>query len=180
MPQYGQRGRPGPGAPPDQLVSHSAGARASRLTERQARVDQPSGVLLATNALDEVQLPAPAVLAGAQGQARAARRWRCRKEPPFLASSLYLKTPERLMALLLVMTVWWLVYAALEYRMRPALKEHAATLPDQKGKRLQHPMARWVSHYFVGMHVRFMPGQGLMVLSLTDAPQHLLQLLGKR
>ena len=50
------------------------------------------------------------------------------------------------MALLMVMTVCLLVYAALEYRIRTALKEHEATFPDQKGKRIQHPTARWVFH----------------------------------
>jgi len=36
----------------------------------------------------------------------------------------YLKKPERIMALLMVMTVCLLVYAALEYRIRKALKDH--------------------------------------------------------
>jgi transposase len=60
-----------------------------------------------------------------------------------LASSLYLKKPEWVMALLMVMTVCWLVYAALEYRIRQALTDHAATFPDQQGKRMQSPTARW-------------------------------------
>ena len=40
------------------------------------------------------------------------------KDPSFLASSLYLKKPERIMALFMVMTVCLLVYASLEYRIR--------------------------------------------------------------
>ena len=84
------------------------------------------------------------------------------------------------MALLMVMTVCLLVYAALEYRIRTARKEHEATFPDQKGKRVQHPTARWGFHDFVGMHVLYLPGQGLMMLHLTDEPWPLLQLLGKR
>ena len=179
-PHYGKRGRPGLGAQPDQIVYHIAGALASRLTARQARVDQHSCFILATNELDEAQLSAPEVLAGYKGQARAERGFRFLKDPQFLASSLYLKKPERIMALLMVMTVCLLVYAALEYRIRTALKEHAATFPDQKGKRIQNPTARWVFHYFVGIHVLFIPGQGLMVLNLTDEHQNLLRLLGKR
>jgi transposase len=179
-PHYGKRGRPGPGAQPDQIVYHIAGALASRLTDRQARVDQHSGFILATNELDEAQLPAPEVLAGYKGQARAERGFRFLKDPQFLASSLYLKKPERIMALLMVMTVCLLVYAALEYRMRTALKEHAATFPDQKGKRIQNPTARWVFHYFVGIHVLRIPGQPYIVLNLTEEHLHLLQLLGKR
>jgi transposase len=179
-PHYGKRGRPGSGAQPDQIVYHIAGALASRLTDRQALVDQHSCFILATNELDEAPLSAPEVLAGDKGQARAERGFRFLKDPQFLASSLYLKKPERIMALLMVMTVCLLVYAALEYRIRTALKEHAATFPDQKGKRIQNPTARWVFHYFVGIHVLFIPGQGRMVLNLTDEHQHLLQLLGKR
>ena len=179
-PHYGKRGRPGPGAQPDQIVYHITGVLASRLTDRRARVDQQSCFILATNELDEGQLSSQAVLDGYKGQARAERGFRFLKDPQFLASSLYLKKPERIMALLMVMTVCLLVYAALEYRIRKALKEHGATFPDQKGKRIQNPTARWVFHYFVGIHVLYIPGQGLMILNLTDEHWHLLQLLGKR
>ena len=179
-PHYRKRGRPGPGAQPDQVVYHIAGALASRLTDRQARVDQQSCFILATNELDEGQLSAQAVLDGYKGQAQAERGFRFLKDPQFLASSLYLKKPERIMALLMVMTVCLLVYAALEYRIRTVLKEHGATFPDQKGRRIAHPTTRWVFHYFVGIHVLYIPGQGPMILNLTDEHQHLLQLLGKR
>ena len=57
------------------------------------------------------------------------------------------------MALLMVMTVCLLVYAALEYRIRQALKAHEATFPDQKGKRMHNPTASWVLQDFVGIHV---------------------------
>ena len=179
-PHYGKRGRPGPGTQPDQIIYYITGALASRLTDRRARIDQQSCFLLATNELDAAQLPAPAVLDGYKGQASAERGFRFLKAPQFLASSLYLKKPERVMALLMVMTVCLLVYAALEYRIRTALKDHEETFPDQKGKPTQHPTARWVFHYFVGIHVLYIPGQGLFVLNLTDEHLHLLQLLGKR
>jgi transposase len=179
-PHYGKPGRPGPGTQPDQIVYHITGALASQRTDHRARVDQQSCFILATNELDEEQLSAQAVLDGYKGQARAERGFRFLKDPQFLASSLYLKKPERVMALLMVMTVCLLVYAALEYRIRHALQEHEATFPNQKGKRIQSPTARWVFHYFVGIHVLYIPGQGLFVLNLTDEHLHLLQLLGKR
>ena len=120
------------------------------------------------------------MLDGYTGQARAARGLRFLQAPQFLASALYRTKPERIMALVMGRTVCLLVYAALEYRMRTALKEHGATLPDHKGKRIQHPTARWVFHDFGGMHVLSIPGQGRMMLNLTDEHLHLLQLLGKR
>jgi transposase len=179
-PHYGKRGRPGPGAQPAQLVYHIAGALASRPTERRARGDHQSCFILATNELDESQLSSQAVLDGYKGQAQAERGFRFLKDPHFLASSLYLKKPERIMALLMVMTVCLLVYAALEYHIRTALKDKGATFPDQKGRRIQNPTARWVFHYFVGIHVLRIPGQPYIVLNLTEEHLHLLQLLGKR
>jgi transposase len=178
--RYGQRGRPGPGPQPGQVVYQIAGALASSLATREAQITQHSCFILATNELDDTQLPTGELLDGYKGQAHAERGFRFLKDPQFLASSLYLKKPERIMALLMVMTVCLLVYAALEYRIRTALTEHGATFPDQKGKRTQNPTARWVFHYFVGIHLLFIPAQWPIVINLTEEHQNLLQLLGDR
>ena len=179
QPRSRKRGRPGRDAPPDQVVYQIAGALASSMTARQALIDQHSGFILATNALDEAQLPPHEVLASDKGQVSAERGFRFLKDPQFFAASLYLKKPERIMALLMVMTVCLLVYAALEYRIRHTLKNHHATFPDQQGKRVQHPTARWVFHYFVGIHLRSVSGQWPLVLNLTEEHGNLLKLLGK-
>jgi transposase len=179
QPRYGKRGRPGPGAQPDQVVYQIAGALASRAATRQALVDQHSCFILATNELDTTQLPPQEVLDGYKGQVQSERGFRFLKDPQFFASALYLKKPERIMALLMVMTVCLLVYAALEYRIRQALKDHEATFPNQKGKPVQNPTARWVFHYFVGIHLLSVSGQWPLVLNLTEEHCKLLKLLGK-
>ena len=107
------------------------------------------------------------------------RGFRFLKNPSFLASSLYLKKPERMMALLMVMTVGLLVYAALEYRIRKTLKDQDATFPNQKGQPVQNPTARWVFQYFVGIHLLRIRGAGAYVLNLNDQHQQLLRLLGR-
>jgi transposase len=119
------------------------------------------------------------VLAGYKGQKHAERGFRFLKDPRFLASSLYLKKPERIMALLMVMTVCLLVYAALEYCIRKTLKDHEATFPNQKGQPIQNPTARWVFQSFVGIHLLLIPGQWPLVLNLTEEHQQLLRLLGE-
>jgi len=177
--RYGKRGRPGPGSQPASVVYHINGALASPLAMRQTLVEQRSCFLLATNELDATVLPPQALLDGYKGQSQAERGFRFLKDPQFLASSLSLKKPERIMALLMVMTVCLLVYAALEYRIRTALKDHGATFPDQKGQPTQHPTARWMFHYFVGIHILLIPGQGRLVLNLSEEHQKLLRLLGK-
>ena len=179
QPRYGQRGRPGRDAQPDQVVYQIEGALASSLATRQALVDQHSCFILATNELDATHLPPHEVLHGYKGQVQAERGFRFLKDPQFVAASLYLKKPERIMALLMVMTVCLLVYAALEYRIRQALKDHDATFPNQKGQPIQNPTARWVFHYFEGIHLLISPGQWPVVLNLTEDHRHLLRLLGQ-
>ena len=152
-PRDGTRGRPRPDARPHQVVDQIDGAVASALTARQALIDQHSGFMLATTALDPTQLPPQEVWEGSKGQGHAERGCRLLKDPQFFASSRYLKKPERIMALLMVMTVCLWVYAALAYRIRTALNDHEATFPNQQGKRIQQPTARWVFHDFGGMHL---------------------------
>jgi len=101
------------------------------------------------------------------------------KDPRFLAASLSRKQPERIMALLMVRTVCLLVYAALEYRSRKALKDSPTTFPNQTGQLGQNPTARWVFQYCGGIHLLRVHGEGACVLNLNDQPQQLLRLLGR-
>ena len=120
------------------------------------------------------------MLDGYNGQAHAERGFRFLKDPQLLAASLSLKKPERIMALLMVMTVCLLVYAAVEYRIRQALKDHHTTFPNHKGQPVQNPTARWVFQYVGGIHVLRIPGQwDLLVVHLTEQHQPLLALLGQ-
>jgi transposase len=113
------------------MVDQIAGTLASSLAARQALIDQPSCFMLATNELDAPPLPPQQLWEGYNGQTHVERGLRFLKNPEFVASSLDLNKPERIMALLMVMTVCVFVYAALEYRSRQALQGHDATFPNQ-------------------------------------------------
>ncbi len=177
--RYTKRGRPSTDAPPDQIVYQIEGALTSLLAKRQARLIRPCCFILATNELDDTLLSDLELLESYKGQGQVERGFRFLKDPAFLAASLYLKKPERIMALLMVMTICLLVYAALEYRIRQALKTQGETFPDQKGKRTSTPTARWVFHYFVGIHLLYTPDQSWpIVINLNEEHQSLLDLLG--
>jgi len=75
------------------------------MAARQDRLDQRWCVILAPNARDHTTLPPQELLQGDKGQGHAERGFRFLKAPPLLASSLDLTKLERLMALLMVMTV---------------------------------------------------------------------------
>lgn len=176
--RYAKRGRPGNTMPPTPLVYHVDGAMTSSLATRHALVAQHSCVLLAPNDLDSPTLSPLELLEGDKGQQYAERGFRFLKDPLLLASSRYRKKPQRIMALLMVMTVCLLVYAALESRIRQALKAQQTTCPTHKGQPVQNPTARWVFQSFVGSHLLRMPGAGALVLHLRDQHRQLLRILG--
>ncbi len=76
------------------------------------------------------------------------RGFRFLKDPMFYAESLYLKSPKRIMALIMVMTLSLLMYALAERRIRSALAEADAHIWDQKDKPTQRPTVRWVFMIF--------------------------------
>jgi len=108
------------------------------------------------------------------------RGFRFLKDPLFMASTLYLKSPQRLMALRMVMTLCLLVYAALEYRLREALKPHNQTFPNQKGQPIRTPTARWVFQLFTGIHLLAIAQGAVLVLKMNQHQHRLLAVLGER
>jgi transposase len=66
---------------------------------------------------------------------------------------LFVKKPERVEALVFIMTLCLTVYAALEYRIREALALEDEHIPNQLGKKVQNPTARWVFEIFTGIRL---------------------------
>ena len=71
----------------------------------------------------------------------------------FLANTIFLKKTERIIALMMVMTLCLLVYAAIEHRIRKTLVTNNISVPDQKGKPTQNPTAKWLFQLFLDVHV---------------------------
>ena len=151
---------------------------ASLPAEYSARLRQRRGFILATNQRDTEALSDAELLQAYKAQQRVARGFRFLKDPLFLAASLFLKSPQRLMALMLVMTLCLLVYAALEHRIRERLKAQEHTFPHQTGKPVDNLTARWVFQYFVGIHLLILADGQALVLNLDEHHQSLLELLG--
>ena len=101
------------------------------------------------------------------------------KDPQFMAATFFVKKPERVEALLFIMTLCLSVYAAIEYRIREKLKEENQTLPNQLGKEVKNPTARWIFACFSGIHGLYTTEKKLM---LNVKPLHLkvLDLLGEK
>jgi transposase len=101
--------------------------------------------------------------------------------PLFLASSVFVKKPERIMALSLIMVLCLLVYRLAEFRLRARLAETAQTIPDQLQKATARPTMRWVFQCFEGielLHIHTSSSSRTLVLRLQTAHRLILSLLG--
>jgi len=124
-----------------------------------------------------MNLTAQAVLEKYKSQQRVERGFRFLKSPQFLSDALFLKKPERIEALLMVMTLSLLVYAALEYTIRTKLKEQNKTFPNQLGKPVQNPTTRWIFENFFAIHLLLFHNEETIV-GLNERHRLILELLG--
>jgi hypothetical protein len=122
--------------------------------------------LLATDVLDREALPAGEVLGR-----RVERGFRFLKDRLCFTGSAFLKRPERVMALAL------LVYALGEWALRRGLAETGSSLPDQKGRPTQRPTLRWVFQLFIWVRLVELEGRPL-VLNLAPHHETAVRLLG--
>ncbi|HIE55001.1 MAG TPA: IS1634 family transposase, partial [Chromatiaceae bacterium] len=150
--KYAQRGRPAKGVAPVS-VGWKIQGRVIRRKEHIAETQKWLGrFLLATNELDTERLPNEAMLNTYKTEGQSAERgFRFLKDPMFFANSLFLKSPGRIMAMIMVMGLSLLVYALAEREIRRKLAASNETIPDQKGKPTQKPTMRRLAQMFEGI-----------------------------
>lgn len=115
-------------------------------------VDQKSCFVLATN-IDKKTLSAEAVLTHYKAQSTVEHGFRFLKDPLFFVSSLFIKKPSRIDALLMIMTLSLLVYSIGQRRMRASMKKVNATIPNQINQPTATPTLRWVFQCFEGINL---------------------------
>jgi transposase len=99
--------------------------------------------IIATDELDKSRITARRLLEVYKAQNVSVERgFRFLKDPMFYAESLYLKPPQRIMALIMVMTLSFLVYSLAERKLRKALADQDRTIGDQKRRPTKTPTIR--------------------------------------
>lgn len=178
--RYSHSGRPGKEQQPDSFDYQIRGKIISLIEPYRAKLQRKSCFILATNQLDCIHFSSEDLIAIYKNQQKVERGFRFLKDPLFMASNIFLKSPKRIMALMMIMTLCLLLYAALEYRIRQVLKQAKQTFPNQKGKAIPNPTARWVFQFFSGIHVLHLTANQILVLNLNPHQALLLSLLGER
>ncbi len=178
---YGKAGRPGANADPVRTTwkivptLHIDQQALERVADQQARF------LIATNELSTEKLSDEALLAVYKGQGSVERGFRFLKDPLFLASSVFVKKPSRLIALSFIMVLCLLVYRLAEERLRQRLQQSEQTIPNQINKPTDKPTMRWVFQCFEGielLHIRLGSTFQTRILRLQPLHHKILRLLG--
>jgi transposase len=180
-PQYEGKGRPRKDVSP---TSHQWQIVAT------VRVNQPQVAqeafrkacwIVGTNILEPAALSDQDLIGTYKDQGGVERGFRFLKDPLFLASSVFVKKPERIMALSFIMVLCLLVYRLAEFRLRSRLADTQQTIPDQVHKPTARPTMRWVFQCFEGielLHVQTATTSFIIVLRLESVHRLILALLG--
>lgn len=174
---FKQSGCPKLNQQPDSYEYQITGQVYWSLTNRAQRLQEKGMFMLATNDLNET-LTMEKMLELYKSQQSVEKGFRFLKSPDFLTSSLYLKKPERIEALLMVMTCCLMVYAALEHKIRRELKAQSVYFPNLKFKPCQNPTARWVFFCFQGIHVLTISDKQQLVLNIEGRHKSIINCMG--
>ena len=153
-PHYDHPGRPAQATPPTSLSYHiQATLRVDPDVDvRQRR--RAGRFILATNVLASAKVPTDEsslhssrlstdeLLTEYKAQQGVERGFRFLKDPLFFTPSVFLKSPERIMAMAMIMGLSLMVHNLGQRTLRNALKSARETIPNQLGKLTQTPTLR--------------------------------------
>ena len=164
-----------PGKPPEK--AYSIWATISR-NEAKINADVLSAgrFIIATNVLDSTVLSNDSMLKEYKAQQSCERGFGFLKDPLFFADSIFLKSPERIESLAMIMGLCLLVYTLAQRQLRAALSESKSTIKNQLGKATNRPTLRWIFQCFQSIHLVLF-NQEFHVSNWTENRDFILNLL---
>ena len=178
--RYARRGRPRADDVPQQIWRVQGTVSVNKAAV-EAEVARKAKFIIATN-VPSARKGAEELIRLYKAQNGVERGFAFLKDPLFLASSVFVKKMERVMATGFIMVLCLLVYRLAEYRIRQRLVETGATVPDQLKQPTQHPTLRWLFQCFEGISLVLLEQEArrevVQVTGLTEVHLLILGLLG--
>jgi transposase len=135
---------------------------------------QSGKFILATNVLNSEELSSSEILSEYKAQQSCERGFRFLKDPLFLADSVFLKNPQRIETMGMLMGLCLLVYSIGQRQIRNELQKRGEVVKNQLGKLIDRPTLRWIFQELQGIHVVLINGEK-MVSNLTEKIIKILQ-----
>ena len=157
----------------------------------QAEIARNSEVILAEKeklgrfilASNDLPLDPETMLEYYKNQSAVEKGFRFLKDKSFRISEVYLKKPERIEALSMVMVLTLLLYSVAEWLIRKRLKEQNTFVPNQVNKPTQKPTLKWIFTDFLGVTEVKVETQGEKEMQLTNLNENarkIISILGGR
>lgn len=157
----------------------------------QAEITRNSEVILAEReklgrfilALNDLSLDHETMLEYYKNQSAVEKGFRFLKDKIFRISEVYLKKPERIEALSMVMVLTLLLYSVAEWLIRKRLKEQNTFVPNQVNKPTQKPTLKWIFTDFLGVTKVKVETHGEKEMQLTNLNKNarkIISILGGR
>lgn len=164
-----------PGNPPGKAYSISATVSQNEI-KINADVLSAGRFIIATNVLDSTALSNDSMLKEYKAQQSCERGFGFLKDPLFFADSIFLKSPERIESLAMIMGLCLLVYTLAQRQLRAALSESKSTIKNQLGKATDRPTLRWIFQCFQSIHLVLL-NQELHICNWNEHRDFILNLL---
>lgn len=150
---YPQSGRPKPGIEKE-LQGYKVVAKLERDQESIQENEKTLGkFILATNQFDKDKFSERELLKEYKNQQKVEKGFAFIKSDAFEVSSIFLKKPSRISALMMVMTLCLLVHNLATYFLHKELEEKEETLPNQLKKEVKNPSLCYIFRRFHGIQV---------------------------
>jgi transposase len=101
------------------------------------------------------------------------------KDKSFQCNRIYLQNPQRIDALMMIMTLSLLVYNLGQYQFREKLKTENATVPDQLGKPTQKPTLSWLFIMLRGISSAYIFGEYIGTVNIGERELNIITLMGE-
>ena len=179
--RHAHPGKPKKDASPQKIVWHLVPTVSIDQRQVEMQVSKEACFIIASNILDEQELSHEQVMTKYKEQGGVERGFRFLKDPLFFASSVFVKKPERIVALSFIMVLALLVYRLAEHLLRSRLAETEETVPNQVDEPTKRPTMRWIFQCFEGidlLHIRMGSRWHTQVLGLRALHRQILRLLG--
>jgi len=130
---------------------------------------------------NDLGMAAPQAIETYKSQGSVERGFRFLKDPRFFASSMFLKKPERIEALVTIMTLSLLVYTIAQRRIRKALADQEPFIPNSSKKLIRKPTLKRIFQLFQGISLVTLRLDGyvrIVLDGMTEMRRRVLEALG--
>lgn len=142
--KHNGRGRPKQGCKTVCVGYRCEATLASDIDKIKKEVERLGRFILATNELSKERIPDKDLLLQYKKQTNIERGFKFLKSDEFELNHIFLKNPNRIGALMMLMTLCLVVYNFAQYQLRQALEHENTVVPNQLGKPVKNPTLRWV------------------------------------